>query len=268
MNEDGAGLTLALWQGASVQGDCARAFAAIGRAAAAAGAAGASAIVFPELFTSGYERDDLPALALTRDQIAARLAPLAIVAGCAIVTGYPERLDDGIANSAICIGANGRLLANHRKIQLYGETEADRFQPGDSYTTFDLAGRRAAMLICYDVEFAPHVAALRDLGVDLILVPTANMRPFEHVGRHVVPAMAANHGLCIVYANYCGQEAHLSFYGGSSITGADGQVLAQAGAGPCLLVAALPAQHDPALLSTQARDLRQIAKPVQLRGGA
>lgn len=267
MKEDGAGLTLALWQGPSVEGDCARAFAAIGRAATAAGAAGAAVIVFPELFTSGYERDDLPELALTQDQIAARLAPLAIVAGCAIVTGYPEQLPDGIANSAICIGANGRLLANHRKIQLYGGAEAERFLPGDSYTIFDLAGRRAAMLICYDVEFAPHVAALRDQGVELILVPTANMRPFEHVGRHVVPAMAANHALSIVYANYCGQEAHLSFYGGSSITGADGQVLARAGAGPCLLIASL-AQHDPAVLSTQARDLRVIATPVQTGPGA
>lgn len=268
MNEDLAGLTLALWQGPSVAGDSALAFATIARAANAAGAIGAAAVVFPELYISGYERDDLPALALTPDEIAARLAPLTRAAGCAIVTGYPERLGAGIANSAICIGADGRLLANHRKIQLYGPAEAERFQPGDSYTVFDLAGRRAAMLICYDIEFAPHVAALQGQGVELILVPTANMRPFDHIGRHVVPAMAANHALGIVYANYCGEEAHLSFYGGSSVTGADGQVLARAGAGPCLLAASLPARTDPERLSTQARDLRRIAKPVQLDPGA
>lgn len=268
MSDECAGLTLALWQAQSVEGDTDRAFAQIAKGARAAGAAGAAAIVFPELYLSGYERDDLSALALYRDDMAARLAPLAQAAQCAIVTGYPERVEGGIANSAICVGADGRYLANHRKIQLYGETEATRFQPGDRYTVFELAGCRAAILICYDIEFAPHVAALQGMGVDLILVPTANMRPFEHIGRHVVPAMAANHAVSIVYANFCGQQAHLSFYGGSSITAADGQVLARAGAGPCLMVASLPAHHDPALLSTQARDLRPVVKSVHIEGRA
>ncbi|AJE44793.1 nitrilase-related carbon-nitrogen hydrolase [Celeribacter indicus] len=254
------GLTLALWQAETVAGDRERAFAQIGRAARAAGLAGADAIVFPELFLTGYEREDLSDLALGEAEMAERLAPLAREAGCAICVGYPERREEGIANSALCISGGGALLANHRKIQLYGETEARRFQPGDAYTIFELAGRKAAILICYDIEFAPHVAALRAHGVEVILVPTAAMRPFEHVGVHVVPAMAANHRLAIVYANLCGREAHLEFFGGSTIAGPDGQVLAQAGALPCLLLATLKPRYDPALLSTQDRDLRQIGK--------
>lgn len=40
------------------------------RTARAAAAAGAEDIVFPELFLSGYDRDDLPDLALIKDEVA------------------------------------------------------------------------------------------------------------------------------------------------------------------------------------------------------
>ncbi|MFD1795591.1 nitrilase [Paracoccus aurantiacus] len=252
-------IKLALWQGESVAGDRGRALSEIARASRAAGQMGAAAITFPELFLSGYERDDLGELAMTQDEVAGHLSPMAQRAACAICIGYPERLAEGIANSAICLGADGQVLANHRKIQLFGQTEATRFVAGDRYTTFALAGRKAAVLICYDVEFAPHIAALQGQGVDLILAPTANMRPFEHVGHHVVPTMAANHALSIVYANYCGREAHLEYFGESSITGPDGRMLARAGQHPCLLIADLPDDYEPAHLSTQSRDFRQVA---------
>ncbi|WBU61515.1 nitrilase-related carbon-nitrogen hydrolase [Paracoccus albus] len=257
MSQQNVGLSLAVWQAESAHGDRSLAFHQIARAAEAAGIAGASVITFPELFISGYDRDDLGELAMTQQAMLAQLAPVAQKAGCAICTGYPERLANGIGNSAICVGADGSLLANHRKIQLFGAVEAARFVPGDCYTTFILAGKKAAILICYDVEFAPHIAALQAQGVEVILVPTANMKPFTHVGQHVIPAMAANHALSIVYANYCGLEGDLTYFGESLIAGADGQVLARAGERPAMLMATLPDQFHPGRLSTQARDLRQ-----------
>lgn len=254
------GMMLALWQAESVAGDVTRGFAAIEHAAMAAGAAGAQVVVLPELFVTGYDRDDLADLAMAADEIAARLAPIARAAGCAICVGYPERVGPDLANAAICVGADGTMLANHRKIQLYGPDEAARFVAGDRYACFDLAGQKAAILICYDVEFAPHVAALRDLGVQLLLVPTAAMCPFEHVGAHVVPAMAANHAINIVYANLCGTERALEYFGGSVIVGADGKVLARAGSQPAMLMASLPSHYDAGLLSTQRRDFRPIPR--------
>ena len=83
------------------------------------------------------------------------------------------------------------------------------------------------------------------------------MQPFTHVARHTVPAMAANHGVTIVYANYCGTEGDLTYVGGSLIAGPHGEILAQAGDTPALLVADIPAR-DPARLSTQAADLRTL----------
>jgi 5-aminopentanamidase len=148
-------------------------------------------------------------------------------------------------------------VANYRKVQLYGGREQSLYKQGAAYVTFDLGGTKAAILICYDVEFAPHVKALADDGVTLICVPTANMHPFTHVVRHTVPAMAANHGVAIAYANYCGAEGELTYVGGSQIVGPHGEVLALAGEGPALLIADIPAA-DPARVSTQSRDLKRL----------
>lgn len=171
--------------------------------------------------------------------------------------GYAERDGAAVYNSAVAIGADGAQLANYRKIQLFGTREATLFAPGDEYCLFDLGPHRVGLLICYDVEFAPHVAALAARGAAALLVPTANMHPFSHVPRLTVPSQAANHALAIAYANYCGVEGDLHYCGGSCLVAADGAILAQAGEEEAFLLADL-APHDAGLLSTQARDFRPI----------
>ncbi len=150
------------------------------------------------------------------------------------------------------------MLARYRKVQLYGPREQAIFTAGDRLCSFDLQGRRAALLICYDVEFAPHVRALAERGVEVVLVPTANMLPFGHVSRLTVPSQAVNHALTIVYANYCGVEGDLSYCGGSVIVGPDGEVLAMAGPGEAVLVVDLAVPVPDAELSAQLRDYRAV----------
>lgn len=251
-------MKLALWQGTSPQSDLDRACAEAEAALQAAAAMGAAALVLPEIWLPGYNQDGIPAHALARDSAAMqRLAAAAAHSACALVVGYAERDGNRVYNSAICFGPDGALLANYRKVQLYGPRERALYMPGDAFMTFPLAGETAAILICYDVEFAPHVKTLADRGVTVILAPTANMQPFTHVVRHTVPAMAANHGVTIAYANFCGTEGDLTYVGGSLIAGPHGEVLAQAGETPALLVAEVP-PRDPARLSSQSIDLRAV----------
>ena len=251
-------MRLGLWQGPSPAGDIAVGVAALERAIAAAGAVGAQYLVAPEVYLPGYNQPDIAGTAVPRtDPVLQRLAACCAKSGCGVVVGYAEREAESIWNAAIAIDATGHEAAHYRKIQLFGAREKAIYRAGSSYTTFDLAGQKAALLICYDIEFAPHVAALAALGTSVILVPTANMQPFTHVGHHTVAAMAANHGVAIVYANYCGIEGDLTYVGGSLIAGPHGEVLAQAGQGPALLIADIP-DRDPALLSTQAADFRKV----------
>lgn len=252
-------MRIAIWQTTSPAGDEAQAFAGLAQAMAGAGAAGAKMLVAPEVFLPGYNQDDIPRLAQPRHGAwAARLAELARSTGCGVTVGYAEREGERVFNSAVTYDATGREVAHYRKVQLYGPREKAIYTPGDAYEVFDLGGLRCALLICYDIEFAPHVAALAARGVQLILCPTANMMPFTHVVRFTVPAMAANHALTIAYANYCGSEGDLTYVGGSLLADPYGEPLAQAGQGPALLLADLPERLDPARLSTQAQDFRPL----------
>jgi 5-aminopentanamidase len=252
-------MRLALLQCPSPAGDTEAAFASLAEALTQAGTSGAQMLVAPETLLPGYNCDAIPALAQPHGGTwQARLAELCRSANCGLTLGYAEAAPEGTYNSALCLDAKGQELAYYRKIQLYGPRETALYQSGHSYSTFDLNGIKAALLICYDVEFAPHIAALAAQGVQLILVPTANMQPFTHVCTATVPAMAANHGLAIVYANYCGVEGDLTYCGRSLIAGPHGEILAQAGEDPALLIADLP-PRDPQRLSTQAADYRPIS---------
>jgi 5-aminopentanamidase len=249
---------LALLQCPSPAGDIEAAFATLGPALRAAGAAGAQMLVAPETLLPGYNSDRISQLALPAGgDWQDRLAAMCKTAGCGLTLGYAERSGAQVYNAAVSLDARGATLAQYRKIQLYGEREAAIYTPGSRYVTFEFHGAKAALLICYDVEFAPHSAALAAQGVTLILVPTANMVPFTHVCTATVPAMAANHGLSIVYANYCGSEGDLTYCGRSLIAGPHGEILAQAGETPALLIADLPLR-EPARLSTQKRDYRPV----------
>lgn len=142
-----------------------------------------------------------------------RLSAMAIAAGCGVVVRYVERDGDRLYNAAVAFGTMGEELAHYRKVQLYGPREKALFTPGDAYATFTLAGKKTALLICYDIELSLHIAALKARGVELILYPTASMSPFTYVAKAKVPSLAANHALTIAYANYCGLKGELTYVG-------------------------------------------------------
>ncbi|MFN0116330.1 MAG: nitrilase-related carbon-nitrogen hydrolase [Paracoccaceae bacterium] len=246
-----------LHQCASPAGEVATAFAEIAAGLAGAKAAGAGMALFPELLLPGYNSDRVADLAEPLGGAwTGRLAAMAREAGVGITTGYAERDGAAAYNSAVCIGARGEVLANYRKLQLFGPREARLFRPGGGYVTFDWAGTRTALMICYDVEFAGHVRALAGQGVKLILCPTANMHPFTHVTRFTVPSQAVNHAVGIAYCNYCGVEGDLHYYGGSVAVAADGHILAEAGGEAEGLVADFGYRPDARLLSSQIADYR------------
>lgn len=251
-------MRLALWQGTSPASDLDTACTQAEAALAAASAMGASALVLPEVWLPGYNQPDIPARALPLDSHPLhRLAGAAKTHRTALVVGYAELDGDRLHNSAACFGPDGALLCNYRKVQLYGPREAALYAPGNTLPIFRLGAETAAILICYDVEFAPHVKSLADRGVTVILAPTANMTPFTHVPLATVPAMAASHGVTIAYANYCGTEGDLAYVGLSTIAGPHGEILARAGETPALLIADLP-RRDPTRLSTQSADYRTL----------
>ena len=253
-------MKLALYQGPPAQGDPDAALSRLAVQLRAAAATGARMLVAPELFLPGYNRPDLHgALAqpLGGDWCV-RMAQMARQYGCGLTVGWAERDDETVYNAASAFDADGNLLGHYRKVQLFGPMEKASFAFGDAYCLFDLDGVKTALLICYDVEFAPHVRALAERGAKLLLVPTANPAGFEHVSDVFVPARAGESDMTIAYANYCGSEAGLDFGGQSLIAGPDTQVIARAGRSETLLIATLGPVPDAALRSSQLTDFRKV----------
>ncbi len=174
------------------------------------------------------------------------VAEIAARHGVAVAHGYPERTQDGVFNAAQLISADGARLADYRKTHLYGAFEARWFTPGDrSVVQADLGGLRVGLMICYDVEFPENVRAHALAGTDLLLVPTAQMHPFQFVAESVVPVRAFENQMYVAYANRTGAEGEFDFVGLSTVAGPDGTARARAGRGEELLLADV----DPALLA-------------------
>ncbi|MBK5440179.1 carbon-nitrogen hydrolase family protein [Pseudomonas sp. TH32] len=207
----------------------------------------ADLLVLPEMFLTGYNIgvEAVGALAEAQDGPSAQsIAALAKNSGVAILYGYPERGADGqIYNAVQLIDANGQRLCNYRKTHLFGDLDHSMFSPGDDeFPLVELNGWKLGFLICYDLEFPENTRRLALAGAELILVPTANMVPFDFVADVTVRARAFENQCYVAYANYCGQEGEIQYCGQSSIAAPDGQRIAQAGLDEALIVGTLDRQ--------------------------
>jgi predicted amidohydrolase len=223
-------------------------------AAGRAAAAGAALLVTPELFLSGYAiGGGLARLAEPADGEAAdAVAETAARHGLALAYGYPERASEeaagagGVFNSVQLVAADGTRLANYRKTHLYGGFERAHFTPGGRQVVqAELGGLTVGLMICYDVEFPENVRAHALAGTDLLLVPTAQLHPFEFVAESLVPVRAFENQMYVAYVNRVGQEGEFEFVGLSTLAGPDGTARARAGRAEELLLADV----DPGLLA-------------------
>ncbi|MGR6969192.1 carbon-nitrogen hydrolase family protein [Streptomyces cynarae] len=202
------------------------------QAAGRAATAGAGLLVAPEMFLTGYAiGGDIARLAEPADgDWADAIAEISSRHGLAVAYGYPERDGDAVYNSAQLISADGTRLANYRKTHLFGCFERDHFTPGDQpVVQAELDGLRVGIMICYDVEFPENVRAHALAGTDLLVVPTAQMHPFQFVAESLVPVRAFENQMYVAYVNRVGQEGEFEFVGLSTLAGPDGVARARAG---------------------------------------
>ncbi|MBP5073572.1 carbon-nitrogen hydrolase family protein [Pseudomonas chlororaphis] len=210
-------------------------------------ASGADLLVLPEMFLSGYNIgvEAVGALAEAQDGPSAQyIANVAQSAGIAILYGYPERADDGqIYNAVQLIDRNGQRLCNYRKTHLFGDLDRSMFSAGpDDFPLVELNGWKLGFLICYDIEFPENARRLALAGAELILVPTANMLPYDFIADVTVRSRAFENQCYVAYANYCGHEDEIHYCGQSSIAAPDGQRIALAGLDEALIAGTLDRQ--------------------------
>jgi predicted amidohydrolase len=186
-------------------------------------------LVLPELFLPGYELEGVEELAVDLDgPEVGELREAARAAGTGVVVGLAERLEGGVANSAVCIDAAGDVAGVYRKTHPFGD-ERRAYVAGDELVTAELGGRVLGLMICFDMEFPEVARALAGRGADMLVTISANSPPFELDHDVFARARALENGLPHVYVNRVGEEDELPFSGGSLALDPDGRVLAAAG---------------------------------------
>ncbi len=204
---------------------------------------GADVVVLPEMCVPWYS-DDPETLAELAEPIDGETVTAwqeaARSYGGIVVGGFCERGARGdssgvsLYNSAVAVGADG-VLGHYRKLHLFA-TEKHCFQPGDlGLPTFDTPLGRMGMCVCYDLRFVEVVRVLALCGADLICVPTAWVRGFDHsdaVADALIPQaqgalLQANlNQVFMACASQVGVHGKLGFLGSSILSNAYGRVLA------------------------------------------
>lgn len=202
--------------------------------AKAASAAHAQLLIAPEMYLTGYNIGVAKVTELAEPTNGPMLADVESIAkyyGIAMLIGFPELGETGhIYNSVAFIDEQGAVLNVYRKTHLYGDVDRQQFSAGSCLDTpFKFHGWTLATAICYDIEFPEVARHYAQRGVDALLVPTANMTPFDSVATRLVPARAEENGLYVAYANYTGSEGEFQYCGLSCLCGPDGEDIARAG---------------------------------------
>ncbi len=218
--------------------------ARLDRAAGIAAGAGADLLLLPEMALTGYNIGAAAVAAAAEPEggrLDAALAAAALRHGIAIVAGYPRRGGAGeVFNALRFVDADGAARATYAKAHLYGRVDRAQFAAGPSLGPIaEYRGWRLGFAICYDIEFPETARVLAARGAEAILVPTANMAPFESVCSRLVPARAEENAVYLAYANYCGSEAEFDYLGRSCVVGPGGEDVARAGSGEEMILADL-----------------------------
>ena len=152
-----------------------------------------------------------------------------------------------IANRSYLISPDGEIAARYDKLHMFdvdlagGESyrELRSFDPGGKAVLADLPWGRLGMSICYDLRFPALYRALATAGADFIAVPAAfTKQTGEAHWRVLLRARAIETGAFVLAACQGGlHENGRSTYGHSMIVSPWGEVLAEAGEDPQILLA-------------------------------
>ena len=190
-------------------------------------------LVFPEMFTTGYQLPKLEELAHTEnDEHIRQFLELAAKTSTAIVLGSVAfKAAKGIENKTFIIDKNGKIISDYAKVHLFGlMNEPDYMIAGTKSHSFELDGIICSSIICYDLRF-PELTRKTFLENQpaIIFAPMEWPKPRTETFRALVRARGIENQCFVVGCNRIGEENGSSFEGASLVTDPYGNIIADAG---------------------------------------
>jgi len=196
---------------------------------------GARALVFPEMFTSGFS---LPTGELAIESGAKGrelLAEIAQKQNVYTIGSLPEIGESGqLCNTAYIFTPTG-AIHSYRKVHLfsYGE-ETSKYAPGSSALTVTMDDLRCTLFICYDLRFPiPFAKRAKETDVFVVVANWPSTRR-EH-WLTLLQARAIENQAFVLGVNRCGADPIGGYSGRSCLVSPHGIVVADAGEIPGIL---------------------------------
>lgn len=193
------------------------------------------------IFAKSFAEAEHPAVAA--------FSSLAVETGAWLLAGSLtiKLSDTQLANRSMLFDPAGAIMARYDKIHMFdvnlpnGESyrESKNYRPGGEAVVADLPWCRLGMTVCYDIRFPHLYRALGHAGAQVLTIPSAFTRPTGKAHWHILnQARAIENGCFVISAAQCGVHAgDRKTYGHSLIVAPWGEVLAEAGEEPGVIIA-------------------------------
>jgi len=195
----------------------------------------ADIIVFPELFSTGYNLkimgDRIYDMASGKDgdtlSIACSEAKLGNIYVIAPIAYKDE--DGRMFNSAAVIDSKGTILNVYHKNNLW-DREQEYFSYGcNDFKVFEAPFARFGVLICYDVDFPETSRKLALGGAEIIFLPAAWATTHRNLWDIFLPSRALENTVYVAGVNRTGVEGNVVYFGDSKVFDPTGELVARAG---------------------------------------
>lgn len=194
---------------------------------------GADVIVFPELFSIGY---NLEIVGENIDSIIETKNTPLVLAACKsalenkiyVIIGVPYKENGKRYNSAIIIDKKGNIVDIYKKNNLWF-SERKYFDYGDNeFRVYEAEFGKFGVVICYDVDYPETCRKLALNGADIIFVVSAWDNSYRRLWDVYLPARALENTVYIAAVNRVGVEENLIYFGNSKVYDPTAKLLASA----------------------------------------
>ncbi len=193
---------------------------------------GSDIIVFPELWSTGYDLENAAAHSPPTDSgIFAEMASLASEYSIHISGSCLSLLEPGrFGNTAVFFDPDGKILGEYTKIHLFGLMDEHKYLcAGDRLTIVDTPWGKAGLAICYDLRFPELFRSYALAGAKVVFLPAEWPHPRLAHWEILLRARAIENQMYIVACNRVGVSKNVHFCGHSCIIDPWGESIIEAG---------------------------------------
>ncbi len=185
-------------------------------------------ILFPELWSSGYDLKNAEKYIPVNAAILEVLSGLAVSEKIAIGGSVLEKVAGQYYNTFYLIGKDGLVLAKYSKIHLFRLMNEDRWlQAGSQPQAANFSWGLAGMAVCYDLRFPELFRHYALANAKLICLPSEwPIIRIQH-WKVLLQARAIENQMFVAAVNSVGQTGKETFGGASAIISPWGEVLAE-----------------------------------------